>query len=125
MFTTSSQFEPNKGYSPYAVYTLLEHNGNYSESAKQLIKDGFGDAAKSIEKKILNKVNRSLGAGYSKEKVIEQLMVENSLAKNVAEQTIEDIIIPNPKPKTPMIMTKKGNNKTFQSSTLFIPFNKK
>jgi len=95
VFTTSSQFEPNKGYSPYAVYTLLEHNGNYSESAKQLIKDGFGDAAKSIEKKILNKVNRSLGAGYSKEKVIEQLMVENSLAKNVAEQTIEDIIINN------------------------------
>ena len=50
---------------------------------------------KALRKKILNKVNRSLGAGYSKEKVIEQLMVENSLAKNVAEQTIEDIIINN------------------------------
>jgi hypothetical protein len=95
VFTTSSQFEPNKGYSPYAVYTILEHNGDYSKSAKQLIADGFGDAAKSFDKKLLNKVNKSLGAGFSKDKIIEQLMVENSLAKNVAEQTIEDILLAN------------------------------
>lgn len=92
VFTTSSQFEPNKGYSPYAVFTILEHNGNYSESAKALIKMGYGEAAKNFEKKLLNKVNRSLGAGYSKEKVIEQLMVEDGLPKNTAEQTIDDIL---------------------------------
>jgi hypothetical protein len=95
VFTTSSQFEPNKGYSPYAVYTILEHNGDYSKAAKQLITDGFGDAAKSFDKRLLNKVNKSLGAGFSKEKIVEQLMVENSLAKNVAEQTIEDILLAN------------------------------
>lgn len=92
VFTTSSQFEPGKGYSPYAVYTLLEHNGNYSESAKELIKKGYGDAAKMIDKKILNKVNKSLGAGFSKEKVLDQLMIENSMSRNVAEDTINDIL---------------------------------
>ena len=92
VFTTSSEFEPNKGYSPYAIYTLLEHKGNYSESAKQLIKDGYGESSKTFDKKILNKVNRSLGSGYSKEKVIEQLMVENSIPKNLAETTVNDII---------------------------------
>jgi len=95
VFTTSSQFEPGKGYSPYAVFTILEHNGNYSESAKELIKQGFGDAAKFIDKKTLNKVNKSLGAGFSKEKVIDQLMIENLMSRNVAEDTINDILIAN------------------------------
>ena len=92
VFTTSSQFEPNKGYSPYALFTVLEHNNNYSNSAKDLLRMGFGEAAKSFEKKILNKVNRSLGSGYSKEKIIEQLMVEDGVPKAVAESTITDII---------------------------------
>ena len=92
VFSTSTEFEVNKGYKPFAVYTILRHNGNFSEAAKQLFKDGFGEPAKSFEKKILNKVNKSLGAGYSKEKVIDQLMVEEGLQRNVAEQTLADIV---------------------------------
>lgn len=92
VFTTSTQFEVGKGYKPFAVYTILRHNGNFSEAAKQLFKDGFGEPAKAFEKKILNKVNKSLGAGYSKEKVVEQLMTEDGMPKKVAEQTIEDIL---------------------------------
>lgn len=92
VFSTSTQFEIDKGYKPFAVYTILRHNGNFSEAAKQLFKDGFGEPAKAFEKKILNKVNKSLGAGYSKEKVVEQLMTEDGMAKKVAEQTIEDIL---------------------------------
>jgi hypothetical protein len=92
VFSTSTEFEVNKGYKPFAVYTILRHNGNFSEAAKQLFKDGFGEPAKAFEKKILNKVNKSLGAGYSKEKVIDQLMVEEGLQRNVAEQTLADIV---------------------------------
>ena len=42
VFTTSSQFEPGVGYKPSAVYTLLEHNGDFSAAAKQLLKSGYG-----------------------------------------------------------------------------------
>lgn len=42
-FSTSTIFEAGQGYSPYAAYTLLEHGGDFSESAKTLYRDGYGD----------------------------------------------------------------------------------
>lgn len=36
VFTTSTLFEAEKGYSPFAVYATLEHNGNYTNAAKAL-----------------------------------------------------------------------------------------
>lgn len=42
-FTSSEQFEPNKGYTPSAVYAIMEHRGDFSAAAKQLYRDGFGD----------------------------------------------------------------------------------
>jgi len=35
-------FEANKAYSPFAVYALLEHGGDYSAAARELVKQGFG-----------------------------------------------------------------------------------
>jgi Bifunctional DNA primase/polymerase, N-terminal len=43
VFTTSTEFDPNKAYQPYAVYTILECNGDYSLAAKQLLKQGYGN----------------------------------------------------------------------------------
>lgn len=36
-------FEPQKAYSPFAVYTLLEHGGDFKEAAKALKQQGYGD----------------------------------------------------------------------------------
>jgi hypothetical protein len=36
-------FEPNQDYRPFAVYALLEHNGDYSKAAASLSKKGFGE----------------------------------------------------------------------------------
>jgi hypothetical protein len=36
VFTTSSIFEPLKGYRPAAVYTMLEHKGDFKAAAKAL-----------------------------------------------------------------------------------------
>ena len=36
VFSTSTEFEANVGLSPFYVYTKLEHNGNYKESAKAI-----------------------------------------------------------------------------------------
>lgn len=44
MFTTNAHpFEEEKAYSPFAVYTLLEHNGDYAAAASELYKQGYGD----------------------------------------------------------------------------------
>lgn len=43
VFTTSSEFEPQKAYLPYSVFAVLECNKNYSEAAKRLYDLGFGE----------------------------------------------------------------------------------
>jgi len=43
VFSTSTEFETGRGYKPFAIYATLEHNGNFSDAAKQLIKDGYGE----------------------------------------------------------------------------------
>lgn len=43
VFSSSTGFEPERGYSPFAVYSMLEHGGNFADSAKRLAADGYGD----------------------------------------------------------------------------------
>jgi hypothetical protein len=42
-FTTSTRFTSERGYSPFAIYALTAHHGDFSEAARELYKDGFGD----------------------------------------------------------------------------------
>jgi len=42
-FTSSEVFEPNKAYSPSAVYAIMEHGKDFSRAAKELYRQGFGD----------------------------------------------------------------------------------
>lgn len=41
-WSTSTQFEPETVYKPYAVYAWLKHNGNFSEAIKALVTLGYG-----------------------------------------------------------------------------------
>ena len=43
--SNAAPFEPNRGYSPFAVYTLLEHNGDFSSATQALAGQGFGEDA--------------------------------------------------------------------------------
>ena len=42
--SNAAPFEPNRAYSPFAVYTLLEHGGNYEQAARSLRLSGYGSA---------------------------------------------------------------------------------
>jgi len=42
--SNASPFEPHKGYSPFAVYALLEHHGDFTAAASALAAQGFGQA---------------------------------------------------------------------------------
>ena len=45
VFTSNAYpFEPNKAYSPFNVYTLLEHHGDYTAAANTLLQYGYGKA---------------------------------------------------------------------------------
>lgn len=51
VFSTSTQFEPEHGYRPYAVFGVLECNKDWSETARRLYAMGYGDR---IEDKVKN-----------------------------------------------------------------------
>lgn len=40
--SNAAPFEPNQAYSPFAVYALLEHGGDYAAAAAALRAEGFG-----------------------------------------------------------------------------------
>jgi len=40
--SNAAPFEPNQGYSPFSVYTLLEHGGDFEQAARSLRELGFG-----------------------------------------------------------------------------------
>lgn len=42
VFSSSTEFDTNKAYSPFSIYTVLNHNGNYQEAAKALAAQGYG-----------------------------------------------------------------------------------
>jgi len=47
VFTTSTQFEPEKGYKPWHVFAIMECNGDYSIAAKKLYDMGYGERVKT------------------------------------------------------------------------------
>lgn len=40
--SNATPFEANRGYTPFSVYGLLEHDGNFKEAAASLLEQGFG-----------------------------------------------------------------------------------
>jgi hypothetical protein len=52
VFTTSSEFEPEKAYLPYGVFTVLECNKNFSEAAKKLYDLGYGERIEQAKKEV-------------------------------------------------------------------------
>jgi hypothetical protein len=50
IFSTNTPFEPLKAYSPFAVYAILEHKGNFRDAARDLGSKGFGERLDSKKK---------------------------------------------------------------------------
>ncbi|MFO7802065.1 MAG: DUF3987 domain-containing protein [Desulfovermiculus sp.] len=43
VFSTNTEFEPERGYTIFAVYAILEHGGDFRAAAKDLAAQGYGD----------------------------------------------------------------------------------
>lgn len=48
VFSTSTIFEAQKPYKPYAVFAMLECNGDYSQVTKKLAQMGYGDPLEKV-----------------------------------------------------------------------------
>lgn len=61
VFSTSTEFEPEKSYLPYAVFAVLECKSDFREAGKQLYNEGYGDRkeeAIKINDSVPSKVNQ-------------------------------------------------------------------
>lgn len=50
VFSTSTEFETEKAYLPYAVFAVLECGGDFSEASKKLYDMGYGDRKEEKQK---------------------------------------------------------------------------
>jgi len=48
VFSTSTEFDPQHAYQPYAVFAMLKCNGDFKEASRQLYEMGFGDRFETI-----------------------------------------------------------------------------
>lgn len=90
VFTTSSQFEPNKGYSPFGVYVLLEHNGDVKKAAIQLSNDGYGEKVAPLDEKIKKPIRKLRELGYDDKVIKENLIRDHKMTGDQAEAAMKD-----------------------------------
>ena len=83
------EIPPGNGYSPFAVYAMLEHNGDFNAASKALRETGFGDDEEPYSHVDLS----CLIAGITTEAVAEPVVVEvnEDITDDAEEEEDEDM----------------------------------
>jgi hypothetical protein len=92
VFTTSSQFEPQRAYYPAAVYAILECNGDFNAAVKQLGSQGYGeDLSTHTRKKNLDNFIKKLRENHHDDEDIQTILIkERNLKPKQAKKAVED-----------------------------------
>ena len=94
VFSTSTEFETGRGYKPFAIYATLEHNGNFSNAAKQLIKDGYGEQrnriGNNIKKDFVNKKDEGIDNDNIAAFISQKHKIDINKAKNLVNELDTD-----------------------------------
>jgi uncharacterized protein (DUF927 family) len=64
VFSTSTEFNSEKGYNPAGVYTCLKHGGDFSAAAKQLYVEGYGKRLETPPKSQANSERSQIAQNY-------------------------------------------------------------
>lgn len=91
VFTTSTNFEANKGYKPAAVYALLECNNDWKAAGKKLLAEGYGEPYKRIAKDVRKYVERLQSDGTSGDRLITKVASTFDLQIDETKSIIEKI----------------------------------
>jgi replicative DNA helicase len=102
VFSTSTQFEPGKPYSPSEIFNLLECRGDWKETAKKLGALGYGSKdykktsskevkTEKIKVEVVNPVNRESSVIYSPGDTLRMDTIKTAIG--------EEVIITSPGPE--------------------------
>lgn len=92
VFTTNSCFQPNRAYLPYAVFAMLECEGDYKLAAKQLLDLGYGERRESYGAALEKEVFKKKQDGYSREDLI-KFVVSKGKTDDEAEEMITKLFV--------------------------------
>lgn len=90
VFTVNSPFEPQKGYKPSGVFTILECNGDFKEAARRLSDMGYGEKRQhygKLERQIFQKKLE----GYSKEDLVKIIAKDGKKTEEEATADLEQM----------------------------------
>lgn len=91
VFSTSTEFETGKGYKPFAIYATLEHNGNFSEAAKQLVKDGYGEQRNKINQGIRKDFVHKKDEGVDNKNIAAFISQKHKMDIDKAEKLVDEM----------------------------------
>ena len=91
VFTTNSCFEPNKAYLPYAVYAMLECNGDYKAACKKLLDEGYGEKRQNFGAKLEREVFKRKQDGLDKDALVTYVIQSEKKTIEEATEIIESL----------------------------------
>jgi hypothetical protein len=91
VFTTNSCFEPETAYRPYAVFTMLEADGDFKKAARMLADQGFGEKRVSYGSKIEHEVFKRKADGMDREGLVTFLVQKKEKTMQEAEEIIDTL----------------------------------
>lgn len=91
VFTTSSPFEPNKAYLPYAVYAVLECNGDFKQAARKLLDAGYGEKREFYGDKLEKELYKKKMDGATPEVLQEYLVSRHGKNAMQAKDIVESL----------------------------------
>lgn len=91
VFTTNSVFEPEKAYRPYAVYAMLECDGDFKAAARKLAEAGYGERRVNYGVKVEQEVFRRKQDGQAKDEIITALVARHGKSAGEATEIIDTL----------------------------------
>ena len=91
VFTTSTQFEPQKAYKPAAVFCMLECNGDWQECARKLVDKGFGERKTNASRKVMRDVFRKKEEGSTAGEIAHYVAKQHGLSRDEAEKIVAQL----------------------------------
>lgn len=91
VFTTSSEFEPNKAYKPAAVFCKLECKDDWKECARRLSLMGYGKERRKINAQIQRDVFKKKEEGAAADEIAMTIAIKHRLSSAEAAEIVSDL----------------------------------
>lgn len=91
VFSTNTPFQVQKGYSPSAVFTILECGGNYKKAALSLLDQGYGERKSRFGDKLERDVFEKRSNGVPKDEQVTMLVKKYDKTVEEAKEIIDKL----------------------------------